>query len=169
MATMNPRKPKSCRACRSASSYALRRSGHPHPLHRPPPRLLSLPKPFERKAIPMRILIAAAAFAVTLSLAGCGEGSAFDNGFRTSFRENAVTSCVTSSRTAPTRNQFDWQRLCGCAIDRYMNGKSSSDLRSATPEDPALRAATEQCAMEQVGGASAPAETEDGNSSKPAG
>ena len=117
----------------------------------------------------MRILIAGAACAIAVPLAGCGEGTAFDNGFRTSFRENAVTSCVASSRNAPNGGRFDWPRLCGCAIDRYMNGKSSSDLRSATPQDPALRAATEQCAMEQVNGAAgAPGTTEREASGKPA-
>jgi hypothetical protein len=125
----------------------------------------------------MRILLAGAACAIIVPLAGCGEGSTFDNSFRTSFRENAVNSCVTSSRNAPNSSQIDWQRLCGCAIDRYMNGKSSSDLRNATPEDPALRAATEQCALEQVAGAAgapaagAPAggapSAEEGNAAKP--
>lgn len=120
----------------------------------------------------MRILLTGAACATTIMLSGCGEGSAFDNGFRTSFRENAVNSCVASSRSAPNSNRFDWQRLCGCAIDRYMNGKSSSDLRSANPEDPALRANAEQCAMEQVnaaaGAAGAPEAGEESNAAKPA-
>jgi hypothetical protein len=115
----------------------------------------------------MRILLGAACAAVTL-LAGRGEGSAFENGERSSFRENAVNSCVTASRTAPNTNQFDWPRLCGCAIDRYMTGKSTADLRSANPQDPALRAATEQCAMEQVGAASAaPSKPEADNGAKP--
>ena len=87
----------------------------------------------------MRIILAGAACAIAIPLAGCGEGSAFDNGFRTSFRENAVSSCVTASRNAPNASRFDWQRLCGCAIDRYMNGKSSSDLRSANPIIATLR------------------------------
>ena len=118
----------------------------------------------------MRIILAGAACAIAIPLAGCGEGSAFDNGFRTSFRENAVNSCVTASRTAPNASRFDWQRLCGCAIDRYMNGKSSSDLRSANPEDPALRANAEQCALEQVNGAAgATPSGEEGNEAKPAG
>lgn len=116
----------------------------------------------------MRILFTGAACAMTITLAGCGEGSAFDNGFRTSFRENAVTSCVSASRTAPNASQFDWPRLCGCAIDRYMNGKSSSDLRSANPEDPALRANAEQCAMEQVNAAAGIAPAGEGaNAAKP--
>ena len=116
----------------------------------------------------MRILLAGAACALSLALAGCGEGSAFDNGMRTSFRENAVQSCVTASRNAPNTPQLDWQRLCGCSIDRYMANKSSSDLRNANPEDPALRASSEQCAMEQVNElANASAAAEDGNGAKP--
>jgi hypothetical protein len=118
------------------------------------------------------IILAGAVGAMILSRAGCGEGSAFDNGIRTSFRENAVESCVTASRNAPNQSQFDWPRLCGCSIDRYMAGKSTSELRNANPQDPALQSATQQCAMEQVGAAAgaagAPAAAEDENSAKPA-
>jgi len=115
----------------------------------------------------MRIQLAGALPAMILCLAGCGEGSAFDNGVRSSFREHAVESCVTASRDAPNSTQFDWPRLCGCAVDRYMAGKSSADLRNATPQDPALRAATQQCAMEQIGGAATPAAGEPDNAAKP--
>jgi hypothetical protein len=101
----------------------------------------------------MRIVLAGAAGAMIVSLAGCGQGSAFDNGIRSGFRENAVQSCISSSRTAPATVRFDWPRLCGCAIDRYMANKSTTDLRRADPSDPALRAATQQCAMEQVNAA----------------
>ena len=116
----------------------------------------------------MRLILAGAACALSLSLAGCGEGSAFDNGVRTSFRDNAVESCVTASRAAPNGPRFDWPRLCGCAIDRYMAGKSTGDLRNADPQDPALRAATQQCAMEQAAAATgaAPAAEEE-NAAKP--
>lgn len=117
------------------------------------------------------ILLAGAACAATLSLSGCGEGSAFDNGIRTRFRENAVESCVTASRNAPNASQLDWPRLCGCSIDRYMAGKSTSELRNANPQDPALRAASQQCAMEQMSGApgvpGAPSAAEDENGAKP--
>ena len=116
----------------------------------------------------MRILLTGAACAMSLCLAGCGEGSAFDNGLRTSFRENAVESCVAASRNSPGGPQVDWPRLCGCSVDRYMAGKSSSDLRNASPEDPALRAAGQQCAMEQLGGAAnASAAAEDENAAQP--
>ena len=104
----------------------------------------------------MRQILSGGVAAPFLLLAGCGEGSAFDNGMRDSFRSTAVESCVTSSRGSPMPAGFDWQRLCGCAIDRYMANKSTSELRNANPSDPALRAATQQCAMEQLGGANAP-------------
>jgi hypothetical protein len=128
-----------------------------------------IPATWKRKEGLMRTLLAGtAACALILSLAGRGEGSAFDNGARTSFRENAVESCVTASRNAPNSSQFDWPRLCGCSIDRYMAGRSTSELRNANPQDPALRAASQQCAMEQVNAAAGPAPaTEEENGAKP--
>jgi len=117
----------------------------------------------------MRILLLGAACAMTISLSACGEGSAFDNGVRTSFRENAVESCVAASRGAPGAPQMDWPRLCGCSVDRYMAGKTTTELRNANREDPALRAASQQCAMEQVNEAAgaAPAGGEDENAATP--
>ena len=103
----------------------------------------------------MRLFLTGGAAAMVLGLGGCGEGSAFDNGIRDGFRRTAVESCVSSSRNTTMPAGFDWERLCGCAIDRYMEGKSGADLRNANPSDPALRAATQQCAMEQMGGAPA--------------
>lgn len=103
----------------------------------------------------MRIILAGAAGAMIVALAGCGEGSSFDNSIRAQFRETAVSSCLSSSRSAPATVHFDWPRLCGCAIDRYMANKSTTELRRADPSDPALRAASQQCALEQVNGAPA--------------
>ena len=98
----------------------------------------------------MRIILAGAAGAMIVSLAGCGEGSAFDNGIRSQFRETAVQSCLSSSRSAPANVRMDWPRLCGCAIDRYMANKTTTELRRADASDPALRQASQQCALEQV-------------------
>lgn len=102
-------------------------------------------------AMKIRALIACAACALALPLAGCGGPS--ENEMRASFRTRAVDSCVSSARGSPQAGQFDWPRLCGCALDRFMAGKSASDLESADPHDPALRAATQQCATEQLGAA----------------
>jgi hypothetical protein len=98
----------------------------------------------------MRTILAGAACAIVVPLAGCGPGSAFDNGMRDQFRDTAVESCVASSRTAPAGVRLDWPRLCRCAIDRYMADKTSAELRRAEATDPELRAASQQCAMEQL-------------------
>jgi hypothetical protein len=111
----------------------------------------------------MRVLFTGGAAAMVLALAGCGEGSAFDNGIRDGFRSTAVESCISSSRGTPMPAGFDFERLCNCAIDRYMEGKSGAELRRADPSDPALRAASQQCAMEQIGAATGAA----GPGSKP--
>jgi hypothetical protein len=117
----------------------------------------------------MRFIVAGAACALTLSLAGCGSGGASDNEVRASMRESAVASCVAASRNAPNRAQYDWPRLCACATDRYMAGKSTSDLQDADPQDPARRAASRQCAIEQMGEVlNAIATGQDGNGAAPA-
>lgn len=101
----------------------------------------------------MRIILAGAAGAMIASLAACGPGSAFDNSVRDQFKTTAVESCVSSSRGSPVAAQIDFNRLCNCAIDRYMGGKTTEQLRNADPNDPALRSATEQCMRDQIGGA----------------
>jgi hypothetical protein len=114
----------------------------------------------------MRILIAGALCALTMVLGACGMQS--ENDMRASFRSHAVDSCVASSRGSPNPSNFDWQRLCGCAIDRYMAGKSASDLSNANPEDPALRETSRQCAMEQAGGGAGEPAPAAGNEDRPA-
>ena len=96
-----------------------------------------------------RTLAAGAACALICLLAACG-GGASDNEIRASMRETAISSCIAASRDAPNNAQFDWPRLCSCATDRYMAGKSTSDLRNAPSQDPARRAASRQCAIEQM-------------------
>jgi hypothetical protein len=98
----------------------------------------------------MRIILAGVACALMALLAGCGEGSAFDNGMRAQFRDTAVESCVASSRNAPAAVRLDWPRLCRCAVDRYMANRSTTELHRTEASDPALRAASQQCAMEQL-------------------
>jgi hypothetical protein len=107
----------------------------------------------------MRIVLAGAAGAMIASLAGCGPGSAFDNGMRGQFRDTAVESCIASSRAQSNTVRLDWPRLCRCAVDRYMANKTTSELQSTEANDPALREASRQCAMEQLnpgGGGSKP-------------
>jgi len=104
----------------------------------------------------MRIIPAIVAVALIPSLAGCGEGSAFDNGMRASFRDNAVQTCVDESRQQQTQQTagVDWPRLCACGIDRYMEGRATWDLAVDTnPDEDRMRAAMTQCVQEIAPGA----------------
>lgn len=98
-------------------------------------------------------------------LAACGEGSAFDNGFRTSYRERAVESCLSGIRAgAPAGVRLDFRRVCECAVDRHMEGKSATDLMGAENQQQ-TQAAAEQCVMEEARRVGGGADT----GSKPAG
>jgi len=105
--------------------------------------------------------IATALIAVLpVALAGCGQGSAFDEAFRNSFRESAVSSCVAASRATPAAPQgVDWQRLCSCSVDRMMEGKSAAELRRLQGDSPEQMEAVRQCATQMgiVPGGGAPA------------
>jgi hypothetical protein len=113
----------------------------------------------------MRAISIVAATAGLAALAACGEGSAFDNGFRTSYREKAVEGCVTGARSAaPAGVSVDFQRVCACAVDRHMEGKSATELMRDDDQAAAQRA-TEQCLRETMGQSAAPAGA--GGGSKP--
>lgn len=101
----------------------------------------------------MRITFAAAlSFAALLT--ACGEGSAFDNSFRDSYRERAIESCAGGAqRAAPAGTNIDFRQVCACAVDRHMQGKSATALMG---EDDAevtsgAQAAMQQCIAEAVG------------------
>jgi hypothetical protein len=100
----------------------------------------------------MRIPLVGVLCAATVCLSGCGQGGLDDNAMRASFREHQVQSCISGIQSSPqaARLGLDGPRLCACAMDRFMAGKSTADLRDADPHDPALRDATRQCQMEQM-------------------
>jgi hypothetical protein len=107
---------------------------------------------FKAKGARMQILLAGAACAAMLCLSGCGDGGLDDNEMRASFREHQVQTCISGVSSSPQAAalHLDGPRLCACAMDRYMAGKSAADLRNADPHDAALRDATRQCQMEQM-------------------
>ena len=113
----------------------------------------------------MRLLPILTIAAAASALAACGEGSAFDNGFRTSYREKAIGSCSAGARAAmPAGVQVDVQRVCTCAVARHREGTSASD-RMGNDDPQAAQAATERCLREEMarlGGGS-------GSGAKPAG
>lgn len=91
-----------------------------------------------------------------VALAGCGE---FDDSFRNSFREKSVESCTAEARAQLARSGavlpdgMDAERICGCAVDRLMAGKSAAELMRGEPEDRDQQRAVEECANQALGGA----------------
>jgi len=85
---------------------------------------------------------------VTL-LAGCGEGSSFDSGFKDGFRNKFVSSCAISARSnAPPGVTVDFDRICSCTADKVMANKSTSEIMSYQPGEDAKTMAV-QCMAEQ--------------------
>ena len=84
------------------------------------------------------------------------------------FRNGALGGCATAARREVNAAGVDIDRLCSCAIDRWMRGKSSSDLASASGDDPALEQVTRQCAMAQMQGHSNSGNSAGADSAKPA-
>lgn len=79
------------------------------------------------------------------ALAGCGEGSSFDKGFKKSYREKAIPACVEATRRQSPMGaaRIDVEALCTCTVDKVMEGKSAQDLMS--PDEKAEKAAIEHC------------------------
>ena len=79
------------------------------------------------------------------ALAGCGEGSSFDEGFRKAYREKGIAACVEAARRQSPLGaaSIDVEGLCTCTVDKVMEGKSASDLMN--PDEKAEKAAVEQC------------------------
>lgn len=93
----------------------------------------------------MRFILAA--LPLVPMLAACG---ASDEAARNTFRQSSIDSCVSasSSRPQPALAGFDWERLCTCATDRIMEGKSARELIQMEPGAPEHRQAVEQCVLE---------------------
>lgn len=105
---------------------------------------------------------ALALIAVTL-LAACGKqqsgaasgnlSSAFDDGFRKSYRTRFIETCTTGAKTAATRSDsaaaanLDFNPLCSCAADRLLATKSVGDLMKG-PSEAEQAAVTQQCLKE---------------------
>ena len=90
------------------------------------------------RAIHIALLLAPA-------LAGCGEGSSFDKGFKKAYREKGIAACVEATRRQSPLGSasIDVEGLCACTVDKVMEGKSANDLMS--PDQKAEKAAIEQC------------------------
>jgi hypothetical protein len=85
-------------------------------------------------------------FAISLVLAGCGEGSSFDTSFKKSYRDKGIKSCVEQARRRSPIGaaNVDIEGLCACSIDKVMEGKSATDLMGA-PDEKQAEAAIASC------------------------
>ena len=82
-------------------------------------------------------------------LAACGEGRVVDDSIKATYREKLVTTCAaTASGTVPSAANLDLDKICGCAADKVMEGKSARDLVSTVPGSAEDIAKIRQCATE---------------------
>jgi hypothetical protein len=98
----------------------------------------------------MRKVIAAA---VLLSLAACDDGGVVDQTIRFGVRQSAVEACAAwlPQSDIASAAGLSPERLCACAADRILAGKSASELRDLVPGSGEIRAAAAQCAAESRG------------------
>lgn len=79
-------------------------------------------------------MIAVAGLVLTITLTACGEGSAFDESFKSSFREKLVSTCTSTAQSSiPAGVNIDLDKICGCAADKIMEGKSTKELATTVP------------------------------------
>lgn len=90
------------------------------------------------------------ALAALFALSACGQGSGFDDSFKTEFREQVVANCASGLKnSAPPGYNIDVEKLCGCTADKLMAGKSASELMGAGSDPQAEIVAVKQCLGEQ--------------------
>lgn len=86
---------------------------------------------------------------IPLTLTACGEGSAVDERIKATYREQLVATCsATASGYLPTGANVDVDKVCGCAADKVMEGKSATDLVSTVPGSAEDLAKVRECATE---------------------
>lgn len=102
------------------------------------------------------ILTMATTALVITGLAACGQS---DQQFRNTARTQLLAGCQggdASARAQMTQAGVDVNRYCACAVDRYMQGASSEQLKQlsrnpgSAASDPGMERAAEQCVREQM-------------------
>jgi hypothetical protein len=91
-----------------------------------------------------------AAVALLIPLAGCDTGGVVDQTIRSGVRQSAIEACsawIPQSEIALAAG-VETARLCGCAADRILEGKSASELANLRPSSADLRAAVGRCVAE---------------------
>lgn len=82
----------------------------------------------------MRKLSLLALPCLALALTACGEGGVLDESVKTTVREQLVATCTaTAEGQIPEGLTVDLNRVCDCAADKVMDGKSVQDLVTNPP------------------------------------
>ena len=79
---------------------------------------------------------------ICLAAAGCSKpggagnsaSSAFDTGFRDSFRPKFVESCVAGAKTTSGTDK-DFSTVCGCVADKLLATKSVGELMAGPSQE----------------------------------
>lgn len=94
-------------------------------------------------------LALASALALLLMLAACGEGSVVDENLKATVRQSIVSTCAANAEAqVPEGVNVDLNKLCDCAADRLMAGKSVKDLISNPPTSAEDFAPIKECLKE---------------------
>jgi hypothetical protein len=91
-----------------------------------------------------------AAAAPLILLAACDSGGVVDQTVRIGVRQSAIEACsawIPQSEIALAAG-VETARLCGCAADRILEGRSASELANLRPSIADLRAAVAHCVSE---------------------
>ena len=83
-------------------------------------------------------------------LAACDSGGVVDQSVRQGVRQSAIQACtawVPQSDIARAAG-LNPDRLCGCAADRLLKGKSATELGNLRPGSAETRQAVTQCIAE---------------------
>jgi hypothetical protein len=84
-----------------------------------------------------------------LSLAACGEGGAIDENLKSTLRASLVSSCAaTAEGQVPEGVNVDLDKVCDCAADKLMAGKSVQELIANPPTSAEDLAPITECLKE---------------------
>ena len=88
---------------------------------------------------------------VAAALTGCGKGNVVDSAVLPALRDKAMERCEMAVASVASASGLDIEKVCTCAVDRIMAGKSVVDLAQMTRSSPEIREAAQRCVLEQAG------------------
>jgi hypothetical protein len=97
----------------------------------------------------MRRILPSLALLPLFALAACGEGGVVDDNLKNTIRESIVSSCAaTAEGQVPEGVNVDLDKVCDCAGDKLMAGKSVKELVSNPPTSAEDLAPIKECLKE---------------------